>query len=92
MTEGNIVRLNNQQVPELGEPIDSLIATLENVLELAKAGRLQSFVGTGFTADGCRMAIWHATHGNVYEMLGSLAWLEHEYVARKVDENGGRHP
>jgi hypothetical protein len=88
----NVVRLNGQQVPELGEPIESLIKTLEAVLEHARSGRLQSFVGTGFTADGCRLATWHDTHVNLSEMLGSLAWLQHEYVARKTTEDWSNFP
>jgi hypothetical protein len=88
----NIVRLNDQIVPQLAEPQDSLIKMLEGILEHAKSGRLQSFIGTGFTCDGCRLASWHATHGNVYEMLGALSWLQHEYVARKTTNDWSNFP
>jgi hypothetical protein len=67
-------------------PNPNLIAALEDLVGMAKDGRLQSFIGTGFMADGARLATWFDLHDNVYEMLGSLAWLEHEYVARHTRE------
>lgn len=62
---------------------------LEDLLAKAKDGTLQSFVGTGFIVDGQRLALWHDTHENVYEMLGALAWLEREYVWRHAEQRGG---
>lgn len=61
---------------------DELVSLLRNMLERAESGELQSFVGTGFCTDGMRLACWADTHTNVYEMLGALAWLQHEYVRR----------
>ncbi len=82
----NVRALPGSRVPTR-DPEVSLVATLENLLDRAKAGELRSFIGTGFMADGCRLAIWCDLHNNVYEMLGSIAWLEHEYVNRKTAEN-----
>lgn len=65
-----------------GEPSTALIEMLSDALEMAKTGRLQSFVGVGFVKDGARLSVWGPDHPNVYEMLGSIAWLQHEYVAR----------
>jgi hypothetical protein len=92
----NVEPLFGTHLPsKAGQPRESLVELLTNILERAKSGELQSFIGCGFTKDGLRLAVWHATHENVYEMLGSLAWLQHEYVhreVRKVDGNGDQHP
>ena len=79
---GAVVGINGIRPSALGEPRSELIGVLENLLERAKSGQLQSFVGTGFCSDGSRAAVWCDTHENVYEMLGALSWIEHEYVAR----------
>lgn len=71
-----------------GEPNEGLIAALRDVLEMAESGRLQSFIGTGFVAGGERLSIYGGPHPNVYEMLGAINWLEHEYVARIMDQDG----
>ena len=63
-------------------PNRSLIESLRDLLGRAERGELQSFIGTGFTTDGMRAAVWADHHCNVYEMLGAIAWLEHEYVSR----------
>ena len=65
-----------------GEPNLGLVGALRDMLAMAETGQLQSFIGTGFTIDGNRASVWGGPHGNVYEMLGAIAWLEHEYVAR----------
>ena len=78
----NVVRLNGDRVPELGTPNVPLIKALKDRLASAESGNLQSFIGTGFITDGGRMSVWVDHHVNVYEMLGSIAWLEHEYVHR----------
>lgn len=66
----------------LGEPQEAVIKMIESLLQRARSGELQSLVGCGFTADGARLSIWAGHHQNVYEMLGNLAWLQHEYVDR----------
>lgn len=73
------VRLQN------GAPNEALIGVLRDLLDRAESGQLQSFIGTGFQADGLRAAAWVDHHGNVYEMLGALAWLQAEYVHRHTD-------
>lgn len=77
----NVRALPGVQVPTT-EPRESLVRALQELLVLAQAGRLQSFVGTGFMSDGARMSFWSDHHPNVYEMRGAIAWLQDEYVAR----------
>lgn len=72
--------------PQAGEPQEVLIAVLSRALDMARDGALQSFVGTGFTSGGERLTIWHDTHPDVYQTLGSLAWLQHEYVSRRTND------
>lgn len=83
----NVLALPGVRNPNAG-PNEALISALRAVLERAESGELQSFIGTGFTADGLRLACWVDHNPNVYEMRGSLAWLEDEYVARHVDVKG----
>lgn len=78
----NVVALG-QMPPQAGVPQNALVRCLEEALELARDGKLQSFVGTGFTSDGERLSVWYDTHPDLFQMLGSLAWLQHEYVDRK---------
>lgn len=80
----NVVPLSGVMPSAAGEPRPSLIAILKNLLAKAESGELQSLIGTGFTHERLCVAIWHDTHENVYEMLGALNWLEHEYVQRHV--------
>lgn len=84
----NVVGINGHQPSVLGEPRSELVSVLENLLNRARTGQLQSFIGCGFTATGERCAAWIDTHENVYEMLGSLAWLQHEYVNRHTEATG----
>lgn len=81
----NVVGLFGERPPELGEPNEVLIHILKDMLEMAKSGRLQSLVGTGFTKEGNRLAVWADLHPDVYQMLGALNWLEHEYVRRHTE-------
>jgi len=69
-------------------PNESLVLLLQDLLESAKAGDLQSLIGTGFQADGLRVAVWADAHDDVYQMAGALAWLHHEYMARHSDGGG----
>ena len=76
----NVIGFRGGVPSQLGEPRQELIDVLENLLERAKTGQLQSLIATGFISDGGRISAWADTHENAYEMLGALAWLEHEYV------------
>jgi hypothetical protein len=67
---------------EAATPNQELIEALRRALDMAESGQLQCYIGTGFTSDGLRLSTWVDAHDNRYEMLGSLAWLEHEYVNR----------
>ena len=61
------------------EPKADLIAALEDILEDAKSGYLQSVFITGFNSDGLRMS-YICQHTNVYEVVGSIEFLKQEYM------------
>jgi len=82
---GKVVSITGAEHPAMGSPRAALISVLEKALEKARSGELQSFIGTGFTADGGRIAVWCEGDPHVYKMLGSLAWLQHEYVHRHTE-------
>jgi hypothetical protein len=77
----NVQALPGSRVPS-AEPNPAIVDRIRALLEMAEDGRLQSFIGTGFCADGGRLSLWCDQHTNVYEMLGSLAWLQAEYIHR----------
>lgn len=66
-------------VAPTSKPNQALIKALEDILESAKSGELQSFLATGFRADGLRMSCIFP-HTNVYEVVGSLEFLKAEYM------------
>lgn len=80
----NVVGLPGARADVAGKlpPNQKLIAALEDVLAMAKDGRLQSFIGAGFTQDDMRVTTWCDYHTDVFQMLGSLAWLQAEYLDR----------
>lgn len=82
----NVTALPGVRPPSPG-PLPELVNLLRDMLERAESGELQSFIGTGFCADGMRLAVWADAHVNTYEMLGALAWLQHEYVQRHTGGN-----
>lgn len=70
-----------------GEVNEVLVKVLEGLLEHAKRGEIHSYVGTGFSSDGKqRVSTWCDHHTDVYQMLGAIAWLEHEYVHRHTSD------
>ena len=78
----NVLPMPGREAPTV-QPNADLVRELEFVLAEARAGKLQSFLGTGFTGDGSlRYTLWCDSHDDVYQMLGALAWLQHEYVER----------
>ena len=78
--------LPGMRVPGHAEPHQPLIDNLRDLLARAEDGELQSFVGTGFMADGARLASWCDRHQNVYEMLGALSWLHAEYIHKHTTD------
>ena len=74
-------------MPNLNTPNQALIDALTDTLKMAESGQLQSYIGTGFTGDGLRVATWGNFHDDKYQMLGALNWLVHEYVQRTTEEN-----
>ena len=85
---GEVVGIKGEKPALAGEPNAELIGVVENLLERAKSGQLQSLVATGFCSDGARLSIFSAGDHNVYEMLGAINWLEHEYVDRVTGKVG----
>ena len=79
MSADKVVALPGSKVPSVA-PNEAVVALMRKLLTMAESGQLQSFIGTGFTADGPRLALWADEHVNVYEMLGALAWLQAEYI------------
>lgn len=76
------------QAPIAGrQPVPGLIRVMEELLDKARTGELQSFVGTGFFADGGRLAMWADHHPNRYEMLGALVSLTDEFTRRRPEED-----
>ena len=84
---GNVVSITGAacEATRQGEPNNALVDALIDLVEMAKSGKLRSFVGTGFTHDGMRAAVWCCGE-NVYQELGALAWLQAEYVHRVTPE------
>jgi len=82
-----VISLFEGQPSSLREPQPELVHCLEDLLERARSGEIQSLVATGFCANGYRLSLWAgAAHENVHEMLGAIAWLQHEYVARVTEK------
>lgn len=81
----DVISLQTGKTVEIAEPCQSLIDAIKDLLEMAESGRLQSFVGTGFLADGMRVSVWADFHDNTYEMLGSIAWLQAEYIHNQTE-------
>lgn len=84
----NVTALPGCRVPGNATPQPALVSMLRDLLAKAEAGDLQSFIGTGFMADGCRIAGWADLHTNLYEMAGSLTWLHAEYIHRHTSDAG----
>jgi len=72
-------------VVQTGEPNQALIAALKDILADAESGRLQSFFGAGFLDDGLRLSCILAAHPNVYEVIGSIEMLKHDYINRHTE-------
>lgn len=81
----NVTVLPNVKPPTTGKPNVGLISMLENMLEKAKSGELQSLIGTGYLVDGHRLSFFADQHEDIYQMLGALAWLQSEYQNRHPD-------
>ena len=82
----NVTHITGVAMPDKTAPNPELIKALAAVLSMAESGQLQSYIGTGFTHDGLRMATWCNFHDDVYQMLGSINWLASEYIHRMTKE------
>lgn len=65
------------------QPNEALCEALRDILKDAEAGLLQSLFATGFRTDGLRMSCM-VPHDNVYEAVGAIEWLKHQYIEREV--------
>lgn len=79
--EKNVYALPGVKI-ETREPDEDLVRIIEEVLEMARSGQLRSFIGTGFTAEGQRLAVWNYLNAEAYEMMGAITWLQHEFADR----------
>lgn len=84
-TKGQVYTLPGASLDHPHSPNERLVRVLEDALEMARSGNLRSFIGTGFTTENNRLSIWSFEEAGVYEMMGALAWLQHEYVDRVTD-------
>ena len=68
-----------------GEPNASLIALLEQMLDEAKSGELQTFMGVGVTANGSMLKCFsRAAHREYFVHLGALEDLKHDFIKREA--------
>lgn len=81
----NVTPLHSGIRAPTSEPNSALVKVLRDALELAESGMLQSFIGTGWLADGNRVSTVADFHDNVYAMLGAIEMLKQEYLARHAD-------
>jgi hypothetical protein len=80
----NVTALRGATV-HTGEPNEALIAALKDILADAESGRLQCFFGAGFLVDGLRMSCVVSSHSNIYEVIGSIEMLKHDYINRHTE-------
>ena len=62
-----------------GEPVPTVVALLEKVLEQAKNGEITAVALATVQADGCCWNDW-AHKAEYFTLLGSLARLQHRLV------------
>lgn len=79
--EKNVYALPGAKI-QTRDPDEDLVRIIEEVLEMARSGQLRSFIGTGFTAEGLRLAVWNYLDAEAYEMMGAITWLQHEFADR----------
>lgn len=80
----NVKALPGAVVPS-SKPNQQLISALKDILADAESGRLQSFFAAGFLSDGLRLSCVINTHPNVYEVIGSIEMLKHEYISNYTE-------
>lgn len=81
-----IVNISGGRKVEKSKPNQALIDALKDALVMAERGELRSLIGTGFTIDGMRFALWaYSEQFDIYSMTGSLQWLVREYEDRVLD-------
>lgn len=86
MTTSNVVNLAGEPVRDYGEPNESLVAALEDLLADAKAGRLQTFLGTGWSSEGDRVSLFVPDYSEFYATVGAIEELKFEYQHRRDEE------
>lgn len=77
----NVTTMPGVRTPS-DKPNEAVVETMRKLLAVAESGELQSFIGTGFMANGDRMSVFATDHPNVFEMAGAIAVLQNEYMRR----------
>lgn len=89
-----VVRIGSGEPVRQGQPDAGMCSAIRDVLDMAEAGDLVNFVGTGFRQDGNRLAVSGGNlMWNVYSMSGSIAWLGRWYEDKVLGlvEEGDKH-
>lgn len=63
-----------------GDPVPTVVALLEETLEMARKGEITAVAIATVQSDGCANGNW-AHKADYYALLGSLARLQHRLVA-----------
>ena len=72
-----------KEATTLDAPNIGLVAMLKEALVMAEAGRLQSFIGSGFTCDHQRLCLRADPVDSMYvPMLGAIELDKQEYLGR----------
>lgn len=83
MTISNVVNLAGEPVRERGEPNEGLVKALEDLLQDARSGRLQTLLGVGWSSESERVVLFVPDYDDYYATLGSLEELKFEYQHRR---------
>lgn len=81
---------SNGELPE-APPNEGLVALLEEVLAMARAGKLQSTFIVSQTADNSVMAGWAnppPRYTNQFELLGGIENAKLDYMLTEIERRG----
>jgi hypothetical protein len=85
MEQGNVAafpRAVTEAAPD--ENIASIIAVLQDHLDLAREGRLRSVAVVSVSADGAAIATqWSCAYGDTATLIGKLTVLAHDMMAAR---------
>ncbi len=83
----NVKPIHNRIVIESAEPNEALIAGLEGLVEQARSGQLQTFIGCGFSSDGLLIEYIGDFGSSMFKTLGGLEWLVDSYKESCREKN-----